>query len=308
MRDLLLLLTPRWKELRNRFGNRSAERKKLVLILLLVAGLWAVLYLVCVKALRYFSAEEMFGLIAAIRLLSMILVTFAFVAVISNLITTFSSFFLSEELELIMASPTPARAIYATRFLETLVESSWMVLLFGFPIFVAYGSVFSAPWTFYVLSLTGLISLLVIITAVAIFVVQYLVGSFPVRRLRDLFVFVGLLIFVGIYLLFRMMRPEDFLNPEGFASIMDYLSTMSEPSSPLLPTTWLLGLLRPYITGYGFEEIPLFFGLLILGAVVAFRLAGHNHEAIHFQGYSRAAESRGAVSAKAASSPCSREY
>lgn len=286
-------MTPRWKGLRNRYSHRSGEKKRLVLILVLVAGLWSLLYLVCVRALTYFSAEEMFGIIAATRLLSMILVTFAFVAVISNLITTFSSFFLSEDLELIMASPVPAKAVYATRFIETLGESSWMVLLFGLPIFVAYGRVFSAPWTFYALSLAGLVSLLVIITAVAIFVVQHLVRSFPVRRLKDLFVFVALLIFVGVYLLFRMMRPEDFLNPEGFASVMDYLSTMSEPSSPLLPTSWLLGMLRPYITGHGFQEIPLYLGLLAFGAVLAFRLAGHNHQAVHFPGYSRAAESRG---------------
>jgi ABC-2 type transport system permease protein len=294
MRDILFLLTPRWKEVRNRFSHRGGEKRRLALILLLVAGLWSILYVVCVRALTYFSAEEMFGIIAAMRLLSMMLVTFAFVAIISNLITTFSSFFLSEDLELIMASPVPAKAIYATRFIETLAESSWMVLLFGLPIFVAYGRVFAAPWTFYALSLVGLVSLLVIITALAIFVVQHLVRSFPVRRLRDLFVFVGLLIFVGIYLLFRMMRPEDFLNPEGFASVMDYLSTMSEPSSPLLPTSWLLGMLRPYITGHGFQEIPLYLGLLALGAVLAFRLAGHNHQIVHFPGYSRAAESRGA--------------
>ena len=104
----------------------------------------------------------------------------------------------------------------------------------------------------------------------------------------------GLMIFIAIYLLFRMLRPEDFLNPEGFASVMDYLSIMSESSSPLLPTTWLMATLRPYITGNGFEEIPLFLGLLISGAAVAFRLGGHSHEWIHFQGYSRAMESRGA--------------
>ncbi len=106
--------------------------------------------------------------------------------------------------------------------------------------------------------------------------------------------FVALLIFVGIYLLFRMVRPEDFLNPEGFASMMDYLSVMSQPSSPLLPTTWIWETLRPYITGYGFEQLPLFLGLLVSSALVAFRLAGHYHQAAHFMGYSRAFEARGA--------------
>jgi len=294
MRNLLILLSPRYKKLRHRIEKPGAERKRLVIIGLLVVGLWAVLYVVCLKALTYFTAEEMFGIIAATKLLSMMLVTLAFVAVISNLITSFSTFFLSEDLELIMASPAPSCSIYTVRFIETLVESSWMVLLFGFPVFLAYGRVFSAPWSFYALSLAGFFCLLMMITAAAVFLVQNLVRSFPVKRLRDLFVFIGLMIFVAIYLLFRMLRPEDFLNPEGFASVMDYLSIMSESSSPLLPTTWLMATLRPYITGNGFGEIPLFLGLLISGAVVAFRLGGHSHEWIHFQGYSRAMESRGA--------------
>jgi ABC-2 type transport system permease protein len=294
MKDVLLLLSPRWKKFSNRLKAGRSEKLRFGFISALITLLWGVIFAVFVYALRYFTAEEMFGTIAATKLLSMILITFAFVAVISNMITTFSTFFLSEDLELIMASPVSRPALFTARFLETVAEASWMVLVFGFPVFLAYGRVFSAGWSFYVVSFLGFLCLLVTVTALAILVVQNLVKSFPVRRLRDLFVFVALLIFVGIYLLFRMVRPEDFLNPEGFASMMDYLSVMSESSSPLLPTTWIWETLRPYITGYGFEEIPLFLALLVSSAIMAFRLAGHNHQAVHFLGYSRAFEARGA--------------
>ncbi len=294
IKDVLLLLSPRWKKFGNRLKGGRKEKLRFGFLSALITLLWAVIFVVFVYALRYFTSEEMFGTIAATKLLSMILITFAFVAIISNMITTFSTFFLSEDLELIIASPVSKPALFSARFIETLSEASWMVLVFGFPVFLAYGRVFSAGWSFYMVSLLGFLCLLVMVTALAIVVVETLVKSFPVRRLRDLFVFVALLIFVGIYLLFRMVRPEDFLNPEGFASMMDYLSVMSQPSSPLLPTTWIWETLRPYITGYGFEELPLFLGLLVSSALVAFRLAGHNHQAAHFVGYSRAFEARGA--------------
>jgi ABC-2 type transport system permease protein len=294
MREVFLLLSPRWKRFRNNLKNHRKERMRLPFLVALVAALWVVIYVVFVKSLAYFTAEEMFGTVAATKLLSMILVTFAFVVIISNIIATFSTFYLSEDLELVMAAPVPATSLYTARFIETLIDSSWMVAIFGLPIFLAYGRIFSVPWTFYALSVVGFLSLLLIITSVAIFIVQTLVRTFPVKRLRDLFVFVGLLIFVGVYLLFRMVRPEEFLNPEGFASVMDYLSIMSESSSPLLPTTWLMEALRPYITGYGFDKIPLFLGLLVSGAAAAYRLVGHNHEAVHFYGYSKAVESKGA--------------
>ena len=294
MTQAVLLLSPRWKKFRNRFRNPGQERLRLLAITALVAALWVVIYVAFYKALVYFTAEEMFGTIAATKLLSMILVTFAFVAVISNIVATFSTFFLSDDLELILSAPVSPRSVYTARFLETLADSSWMVLLFGLPVFLAYGKVFSAPWWFYLVSLFTFLCLLLMMTSAAILLVQSLVRTFPVRRLRDLFVFVGVLIFIGLYLLFRMMRPEEFLNPEGFASMMDYLSIMSESSSPFLPTTWVLEALRPFITGQGFDQIPLYGALLGVGAWTAYRLAGHNHQAVHFYGYSKSMESRSA--------------
>lgn len=291
---ILHLLSPRWKRARNQLRKGSGERLRIASISLLILGLWLVIFIIFVKSLRYFTAEEMFGTIAATKLLSMILATFAFVAIISNIIATFSSYYLSDDLELILPAPVPPPAMFGSRFVETLVDSSWMVVVFGLPIFLAYGWVFHAGWTFYVLAFGGFACLLVIITAFSVIIVQNLVKSFPVRRLRDLFVFVAILIFIGMYLLFRMVRPEEFLNPEGFASIMDYLTIMSESSSPLLPTTWLQEMLRPYLTGYGFEERWLYLALLVSGAVASFRIAGHWHQAIHFPGFSRAMEARGA--------------
>jgi len=294
MSEVLLLLIPRWKKFRNRLKRPGREKLRFPFIIGLIVVLWAVIYLVFVKALAYFTAEELFGSVAAVKLLSMILMTFAFVVIISNIVTTFSTFFLSEDLELVMTTPIAPHTMYGARFIETLADSSWMVLVFGLPVFAAYGRVFSAGWTFYALSLVGFTCLLVMTTALGIFIVESLVKTFPVRRLRDVFVFVGLLVFVGVYLLFRMMRPEEFLNPEGFASITDYLSIMSEPSSPLLPSSWIVEMLRPYMTGHGFEERLFYLALLVTGAIASYRLVGHYHEAVHFSAYSKALEARGA--------------
>jgi ABC-2 type transport system permease protein len=294
MNDVLHLLSPRWKKFKNRGRNPERVRIRLPFIASLVGVLWVVIYAVCVRSLRYLASEEVFGSIAAIKLLSIILITFAFVLIVSNIVTTFSTFFLSEDLEIVMTGPVRPAALYASRFLETSADSSWMVLVFGLPVFAAYGTVFSSGPSFYFLSFVCLLCLLVMTTALGILVVQALVKIFPVRRLRDLFLFVGILIFVGVYLLFRMARPEDFLNPEGFASMMDYLSVMSEPSSPLLPTTWILEILRPYISGYGWGELKFNLALLVTGTILIYRLAGHYHVHAHFEGYSRAMESRGA--------------
>ena len=65
MSTVLLLLSPRWKRLRHRLTNPGNERVRIALLALLITALWAGIYVVFVKALAYFTAEEMFGTIAA---------------------------------------------------------------------------------------------------------------------------------------------------------------------------------------------------------------------------------------------------
>ncbi len=84
MNEVLLLLSPRWKRLRYRIKSPGSERVRLPFITALIVALWVVIYVVFVKALFYFTAEEMFGSIAATKLLSMILVTFMFVVIVSK--------------------------------------------------------------------------------------------------------------------------------------------------------------------------------------------------------------------------------
>ncbi len=73
MKQVALLLSPRWKKFRNTLRQPGKERIRYPFLLCLVLGLWACIFVAFVKALTYFTAEEMFGTVAATKLLSMIL-------------------------------------------------------------------------------------------------------------------------------------------------------------------------------------------------------------------------------------------
>ncbi len=136
IKDVLHLLSPRGKKFGNRLKSGRKEKLRFGFISALVTLLWAVIFVVFVYTLRYFTAEEMFGTIAATKLLSMILITFAFVAIISNMITTFSTFFLSDDLELIMASPVSTATLFSRDSSRHLVKLPGWCSYSGFPCFL----------------------------------------------------------------------------------------------------------------------------------------------------------------------------
>ena len=253
---MLLLLTPRYHALRNRLTRLApGDGVKTIVLGLLGVGFWAFMYGVSFKVLTYFRTIEGLGDLLALRLLSMILLTFFSILVFSNIVTSLSTFYLSGELDLLLSSPVRIESIYRAKFIETLMDSSWMTLIYGLPVFIAYGTVFKAPLFYYAGLAFTIIPFLIIPAAVGIIVTMLLVNAFPARRAKDVLVLLGLLFFVVLYILFRMLRPERLVDPEAFPTLVQYLTAMRGPVSPLLPTSWATEALSPLLKGSRGETV-----------------------------------------------------
>ena len=76
---MLLLLTPRYHAIKNRLTRLApGDGLKTAALGLLGFGFWAFLYGISFKVLTYFRAIEGLGDLLALRLLSMVLLTFFF--------------------------------------------------------------------------------------------------------------------------------------------------------------------------------------------------------------------------------------
>ena len=95
------------------------------------------------RLLVYFRGVPEIGPLLAGKLLGLILVGFFSILLLSNIITALSSFFLARDLDLLVAAPVDWLKLYVAKLLETLVHSSWMVVLMAVPMFAAYGVVVS---------------------------------------------------------------------------------------------------------------------------------------------------------------------
>src|SRR5687768_9771907 len=71
--------------------------------------------------------------------LSWLFLTFLSFLTFSGVVTALSTFFLSEDLRLLLAAPISRDRLFYSRFAKTLGQASWMVVTFLVPVLLAVG-------------------------------------------------------------------------------------------------------------------------------------------------------------------------
>lgn len=286
------LLGPRGRAVRNVARRLSrGSRIRIGLFALLGVAFGAGIYAFFYRTLSYFLAVPDFGPVLTYKLLSMVFVTFFSILLFSNIVTTLSTFFLSRDLDRLVAAPVPFAQFFAARFLHTVMDSSWMMLLFAAPAFLAYGVAHDSGPLFYLVTALTLPPFLVIPGAIGVAITTILVNVFPARRTRDILVLLSVLVVAVLYLLFRLVQPERLVNPEGFSDFMEFLAAMQTPQWRFLPSTWATEIIFPMLGQRAGR--PLFNLLLLTTTAVVAYMATHALLArCYLGGWSKAQEGR----------------
>ncbi|MCK5649876.1 MAG: hypothetical protein KAJ42_00800, partial [Gemmatimonadetes bacterium] len=227
---------------------------------------WSFIFVIIWRMLLYFRNTQGIGDLLAGKLLGLALLTFLGILLLSNIITSLSTFFLSQDLELLMASPADRVRVYLARLTETIANSSWMVVLLTVPLFLAYGFTYRADPGFYLLAAGVMVPYLVLPAVVGTAITLILVNVFPARRARDLLALIGIFTVAGVVVLFRFLRPERLVRPDEFRDLVDFMAVLRAPSSVWLPNEWATDALMAYLNGF-FDPFPF---LLLLSTAAAF--------------------------------------
>jgi len=285
MSSLLALVRPRWQSFRKgRFGTH----RKIKTAILSVVGIafWAGIFGISVRVLTYFQTIEELGDILARKLLLMVLVTFLGLMIFSAILSILSKLYLSRDLDLVHSLPAPRSRIFTARWMESTVDSSWMVIVYTLPVLIAYGVVYRTGPLFYLVIPLSLIPLAVISSALSALLVLAAVVILPANRIRSIFFFLGLAALVIVYVSFRILRPERLADPEAFSSVLAYLHTLDAPANPWLPSTWSFDSLTAALRGEAGKT--LFHATLCWSGALFFSFAavGVSHF-LYFRGYSK---------------------
>jgi len=273
--------------------NRARRRQKGDLLRAILFGgvgvavssaLFAAAYWLTTKLAVY---EELGDYLLRLGLSWLFLTFLAFLA-FSGVVTALSTFFLSDDLRLLMSAPISAGRLFMARFTRTVSHASWMVVVFMMPILVAVGVASCAPLGFYVTAVFAVVPFVVIPVAVGTGMTLLLVNVLPARRARDLLMLASLLFAAALVLTLRFIQPERLMRVENLPDITDFFATLQSPVAPLLPSFWAGEVLFAGLQGGS----DLLHGAALWTTALAFTVVlAAAARRWHFAGYSRSQES-----------------
>ena len=205
----------------------------------------------------------------------------------SGIVTSLSTFFLADDLRLLLASPVSDRRLFLARFARTVGSASWMVIIFMAPVLVGIGNGRCAPPGFYLTAAATVVPFSIIPVAAGSGCTLMVVNVFPARRARDLLMLMGLVFAAAIVLMLRFIQPERLMRLESLPDITDFFATLQSPITPLLPSFWAGESLFASIQG----GADLLHQSALRTTAFAFTaVLGAAHRRWHFAGYSRSQE------------------
>jgi ABC-2 type transport system permease protein len=249
------------------------------------AALFAISFWLTWQLLDY---EELGDYLVRLGLGWLFLTFLSFVA-FSAVVSALSTFFLSEDLRLLLPAPVPADRLFHSRFARTVGQSSWMVVAFLLPVLLAVGLARCAPPGYYALAVLTVLPFVVIPSALGAVVTLALVSVFPARRARDVLMLMGLLFAVAIVVLLRFIRPERLLSVQSLPDVTAFFATLQSPISPFLPSFWAGESLFASLRG-GVDLLHL--GALWTTALALTVLARAAYGRHYFAAWSKAQEAR----------------
>jgi ABC-2 type transport system permease protein len=282
----LHLLSPKWLTARAHRGD--GRRARSIFLALFGLVFWGFIYLMLYRLLSYLEKTPEIGTLIAGKVLGLILAGFFSILLLSNVITSLSSFFLARDLDLLASAPVDWLKFYIAKIIETLVNSSWMVLLLAIPMFAAYGTVYSGGILFPLIVLATFVPFLVVPTVIGSAITLLLVTVFPARRARDILSVIAVLAAGGLVVLFRLVRPERLARPEGFKSLVEFVTLLRGPTSPFLPSEWMQRAVMSWLNGRP-QLLPYY--LLWSTAAAAVVIGALAHKWLYPIGFSKAQES-----------------
>ncbi|MDP2277099.1 MAG: hypothetical protein Q8K51_02640, partial [Nitrospirota bacterium] len=174
-------------------------------------------------------------------------------------------FYLSKDIQLLLSKPVEIRDILRLKTFDAFVNSSWMVLSFMPPVFIAYGISYGAAAGYYLLILGCFLLFSLITAGIGIAITHILTRLFPAKRTRNVLFGIGVFLFLLLYFLIKGLIPQDISTPEGFInSIMSF-----KTESPMLPSYWITEAVFPALKKSSFS---IFYPIILLSNALFFLL------------------------------------
>ena len=242
MTDTYKLFRVRWLFLKNNLTHPAPDKwTRWGLIGILGSLFFVANYAFFYRMIRYLDelpfkvGEELI-----FQLLNVIFLTLFVMVLFSAIIASLSIYYISSDLDFLHSQPISKGSIVRVRFVQTLINASWVVLIFAFPIFLAYGYYFNVNFGYYFYLLASLPPFVVIPTLLGVIGIMVLMWFFPTDKAYQILSFMGLFYLACLVAFFRFLSPEKFFDKKvSDEAIIAFVESLKMPEFGFHPSSWI---------------------------------------------------------------------
>ncbi len=222
---------------RNRIREDLTESPlRLFSVVAFVLFIWTTLYVLFYQVFSYIHLRHLESIVAVPYVFHFFFIALMAMLAFSTGILCFTGLFGRGEPQFLMTVPLRSWHVVTTKYVESLVLSSWSLLLLGIPLMLALARVDDTPWYYYPLFVGLFLSFVAIPGAVGL-VAAYGVALFFPRSAGRVLILISLaaLAIVGVF----GIRVWHNTNADPSLWLKTFFDQLSAIRGPLWPSTWV---------------------------------------------------------------------
>lgn len=195
----------------------------------------------------YIQKMPFIGTVLLLKFLEIAFLTTFVMVIFSSIVISFTSMFFADDLNFLLTLPVQGRRVFVSKAVETVFQSSWMMMVVLVPFLAAFAFVKNVGLNFFVVfGLAGL-PFFFIGSAIGIMISMSVMYFFPSSRVRDMALVAAVAAGSLFYVALRFFEPEKLANPDAFYTAMQYIAYLDAPVARFLPSWWLAEVLKSVI-------------------------------------------------------------
>jgi len=277
------------------------SKLRVTVVLGLLLAFWALMFVMFLDAFIFVRSFREISSVLLDYLFAFFFLSLLVMMTISNAIIAYASLYRSEETEYLYSLPLPAEDTFSYRAADSMTFSLWGMATLVLPMILAYGIVFGAPLSYYLVAVALALLFLFLATELGA-LCALLVAAFLPRRKKGLLVFLAAAGLIGLAVWLVPLSEEKAANLFTDATIRSIMDRIAFCQHWALPSIWVAkGMLaagRSQSAGIGFYLPMLLANVLFLGIVVrqvAFYLYRRSWETIQGSSTSRSYAAYGPI-------------
>lgn len=287
-----ILLEPSVYAFKNRWRSKEGGRRQVgrdLIVFSLAAAMawsmyigteWSLLKIKSLIDIAYLPASHPIGLILGALFLMLL---------ISNIVIAMSVLLFGRDLDFIISAPLTKFSFFSGKFLMIATSSSWMSAVFIVPFLLAFGVVYHAGLSYYLMAIMVMVPFFCIPAALAmIFVILFSV-LVPVRRTKEILWLCLLLVVLGVFAAINLIGSSSLSRGDQVAQLMATLELLAMPQYYWLPSNWIARPLQEMLEPTGtvvIFELVLLYSVAIACIAASYLVVANCYQLAYSHAYS----------------------